>query len=81
MVSYFLDILFFYQDKDTTLALCGPSTRMGFAPLSPSSHFYSAGRPYKIPTSPILGGNIKFILQPGALDTHPPTLQYVVIGI
>ena len=81
MVSYFLDILFFYQDKDTTLALSVLSTRMGFAPLSPSSHFYSAGRPYKIPTSPILGGNIKFILQPGALDTHPLLLHYVVIGI
>ena len=39
----------------------------------PLSHFYSAGRPYKIPTSPpILWGNIKFILQPGG-PRHPST--------
>ena len=37
------------------------------------SHFYSAGWPYKIPTSPpILWGNIKFILQPGG-PRHPST--------
>ena len=60
-----------FQRLCTTNSLMYSQHQLGF-PLPPS-HFYSAGRPYKIPTSPpILWGNIKFILQPGG-PRHPST--------
>ena len=44
-------------------------------PSSPDKPFlFRRSAPYKIPTSPpILGGDIKFILQPGARPRHPST--------